>query len=72
MELCPAVENIVCLAGCQVGSLPDLSLEAAPVCALDLVFEDSWVAFLLRVVVVEMFRQGVLDVLPLNVDLVIL
>ena len=55
VELSVAGQDVVSMAGCQVGSLPDLSMETALVCALDFISEHNLVTFLVRVVVVEVF-----------------
>ena len=39
--LSAAVKNVVSITGCQVGSLPDLSLQTALVCALDFISQHS-------------------------------
>ena len=67
-----AVEDVVSLTGCQVGSLPDLSLETALVCALHFKFENSLVSFFLRVVVVKVFGQSIPDIFIFDVVLVAL
>ena len=58
-----AVKDVVGITGCQVGSLPDLSLRTAFVCALDFISEHSLVPFFVRVVVVEVFGQSIFDIL---------
>ena len=70
MVLRSAVKDVVGITGCQVGSLPDLSLKTALVCALDFIFEHSLVPFFVRVVVVEVFGQSIFHIFIFNVGLV--
>ena len=62
MVFSAAVKDVVSITGCQVGSLPDLSLETALVCALHFIFEHRLVTFLVRMVVGQVFGQSVLDI----------
>ena len=72
MVLRLAVEDVVGITGCQVGSLPDLSLKTALVCAFNFISEHSLVTFFVRMVVMEVFGQSILDIFVLNVGLVTL
>ena len=72
MVFSATVEDVISITGCQVGSLPDLSLETALVCALHFKFENSLVSFFLRVVVVKVFGQSVPDIFIFDVVLVAL
>ena len=69
MVFSATVEDVISITGCQVGSLPDLSLQTALVCALHFIFEHSLVTFLVRMVVGQVFGQSVLDVFILYVVL---
>ena len=65
-----AVEDVVCLAGCQVGSLPYLPQEAAFVCALHFKFKDCLVSFSLWMVLVEVLGQSITNVFVFYIILV--
>ena len=70
--LSAAVEDVVSITGCQVGSLPDLSLQTALVCALHFIFEHILVTFLVRMVVGQVFGQSIFGVSVPNVVLMAL
>ena len=70
MVFCAAVEDVIRLAGCQVGSLPFLPLEAAFVCAFYFEFKYCLVSFSLWMVIVKVLGQSVPNVFVLDVGLV--
>ena len=70
MVFCAAVEDVIRLAGCQVGSLPYLPLEAAFVCAFYFEFKYCLVSFSLWMVVVEVLGQSITNVFVFYIILV--